>query len=135
MGSQRVGHDWATELNWTFIGYNFLSLFLLKSILSFFFIRKCRCITVSSQKETEKGEEAGKSRWLKRNVEGAFPGFKRFFICLPSWFSFFLSFFLFFSWGMVKSFYKRKFEKVTLPFLLLFLPCAIVPWVQCTSHT
>ena len=23
--------------------------------------------------------------------------------------------------------YERKFEKVTLPFLLLFLPCAIVP--------
>ena len=24
MGSQRVGHDWATELNWTDIGQNIL---------------------------------------------------------------------------------------------------------------
>ena len=34
MGSQRVGHDWATELNWTeLIGY--LHLFLCNKLLSF----------------------------------------------------------------------------------------------------
>ena len=29
MGSQRVGHDWATELNWTELNWRFCQIFLL----------------------------------------------------------------------------------------------------------
>ena len=39
MGSQRVGHDWATELNWTFFQINWFDLLVvqgtLKSLLQF----------------------------------------------------------------------------------------------------
>lgn len=93
----------------TFIWIQFPFSVSLKEYPFFFLYKKVQ-ITVSSQKETEKGKEAGKSRWLKGNVEGAFPGFKGFFICLPSWFSFFVSFF-FFELRDGKEFLQKKVWK------------------------
>ena len=43
MGSQRVGHNWATELNWTdqFVSYTFSNILLLLLLSRFSHVRLC----------------------------------------------------------------------------------------------
>ena len=54
MGSQRVGHDWATELNWTELEINKLSKFQFFYLLYFLETNCCRVLWKEHTSESKK---------------------------------------------------------------------------------